>query len=166
MKNENTGIVYSADVFKHFYFRGQKVFLSDFIVKRYDDTIILNERYSIEKKVNGEIFIKTPSYVGNFKEMPVEYKKDLNVFILEFYLNEIYSTDKSTFNDKTKNNNGSRPCSFWNTYYCVGVGLTQSAAIAESTASGDLINCEKLGPAEAVPFTGGTVWATAYCCNK
>jgi len=37
--------------------------------------------------------------------------------------------------------------------------------IADSQASGELLGCIQLGPAEAVSLSGGLAWATAFCCR-
>ena len=135
----------------------------------------LNENYYLTLDSKEEVFIHTPNYQGALNSLPIDFQKDINVFILKFYLNEILTNadKKITFTERQNIEASLRgSCSFWNTYYCVGIGLTQSAAIADmnyeiadSQASGELLGCVQLGPAEPVAFSGGTMWATAYCCR-
>lgn len=98
------------------------------------------------------------------------------IFVLNFYLNEIFAkvNKKISFSERQSAEKVSEggSCSFWNTYYCIGFGLTQSAAIADmnyeiadSMASGELLGCVQLGSAQPVAFSNGTMWATAFCCR-
>jgi|GEM_PF-2477654 len=161
---------------KGFYFSGKYFDLKNFTFKIDNNklTLMNNSKYSIE--INENLIYLTNEY-SHFliNEKNIELQRDINIFVLRIMLNELFiEKEKESFSNKLPpdgEGNGVS-CSFWNTVYCVGVGLTQSAAIADmnyeiadAQASGDLLGCVKLGNAEAVAFSGGLAWATAYCCR-
>lgn len=75
-------------------------------------------------------------------------------------------------NELAYNNNISRrPCSFWNTYYSYGVGLSESASEANfqfnnqnDLNGGDLIGCVSLGESEHTSLGVVHYHIQANCC--
>lgn len=157
---------------KGFYFSGTYYDLKDFSFRIEENSITLlnNLKYSIELNENV-IYFTTPEYHGILDENNIDFQRDINVFVLRLIMNELHiDSHKDSFANKIYTSGAS--CSFWNTYYCVGIGATQSAAIADmnyeiadSQASGELLGCVKLGRAEPVSLSGGLAWATAFCCR-
>jgi hypothetical protein len=173
--NDGNILIYNINSSKEFIFRGEKINIGDYSIKLFENKISLNDNYYLTLNSNKEIFMNTPNYQGALNSMPIDFQKDINVFVLKFYLNEISTkaNEKITFSERQNLEASLRgSCSFWNTYYAIGIGLTKSAAIADmnyeiadSMASGELLGCVQLGGAEAVAFSGGTMWATAFCCR-
>jgi len=170
--NNSLETKYSAESKKQFRFNGDFSSLSDFSVILKDGFLVLenDERYKIS--LNNDIaYITTPEFSGNInKANDVKSLKNIKTFILLTYLKEITSDNSKKITlESTLSNKAS--CSFWNTYYSIGVGLTQTAAqadlqyeVQDAINSGDANGCTQIGGAEAVAFSGGTVWAQAWCC--
>ncbi|MFN4764114.1 hypothetical protein ACKGJN_13375 [Gillisia sp. Q332] len=163
---------YRAESKKQFKFNGEFSSLSDYAVILKDGFIVLesDERYKIS--LNNDIaYIKTPEFSGNINEVnEVKTLKNIKTFILLTYLKEITSDNSKKINLNSSLANKAS-CSFWNTYYSIGVGLTESAAqadleyeVQDDINSGDANGCTKIGGQEAVSLSGGTVWAQAWCC--
>jgi len=170
--NDSFGTKYKAESKKKFKFNGKFSSLSDYTVILKDGFIVLenDERYKIS--LNNDIaYIKTPEFSGNINEAnEIKSLKNIKTFILLTYLKEITSDNSKKISlNSTLANKAS--CSFWNTYYSIGVGLTEAAAqadlqyeVQDAINSGDANGCTKIGGAEAVAFSGGIVWAQAWCC--
>lgn len=170
--NDSFETKYRAVSKKQFKFDGEFTSLSDYAVTLKNGFIVLesDERYKIS--LNNDIaYIKTPEFSGNINEVnEVKTIKNIKTFILLTYLKEITSDNSKKINLNSTLANKA-PCSFWNTYYSIGVGLTKSAAqadleyeVQDAINSGDANGCTKIGEPEAVGFSDGTVWAQAWCC--
>lgn len=153
---------------KPFNYRGKKNYLSDYSIKLSQEHLILEQdsRYKVSISDQEIIYVETPEYKGIIQKASLDVLQDVKLFILLSYLNEVM--DNSDFNSKLHYKNS---CSFWDTVYSIGVGLTPTGAQADlqdsmeqDVSGGEVEGCTKMGEAEAVPFTGGTVYAQAWCC--
>lgn len=168
-----TNNIYSFKTKKGFVFNKYYYDLANFKFKIEENKLILidNEKYSLS--LDDSLFFTTPSFKGELNIGNVDFQNDINVLVLRIARHDILEEGiMETFDNKLPPMSQTGTCSFWNTYYCVGVGGNQSAAIAnmnyeiqDSLNSGELTNCQQLGQAEPVSLTGGLAWATAYCCR-
>lgn len=163
---------YRAVSKKQFKFQGKFTSLSDYAVKLKDGFIVLESDNGYKISLNNDIaYIVTPEFSGNINEAnEVKTLKNIKTFILLTYLKEITSDNSKKINLNSTLANKT-PCSFWNTYYSIGVGLTEAAAqadldyeVQDAINSGDANGCTKIGNPEPVALSGGTVWAQAWCC--
>lgn len=143
-----------------------------------NDYIYLNGNKEIKLTfVGNEPFVKSNNFTGYLRDN-VELINDRNLIALLIVMNEITLNESSKFitlQDNNRNPNPpsiERPCSFWNTYYSVGIGLNSSAAWSNyhynnqnDTNSGDLIGCEAIGDPEHTSLGVVHYVTRAYCCN-
>ncbi len=160
--------LYKLKTFKHFNFRGINYDMQNFNFVIQNDVIYLNNRIGLSL-VTDELVID-----GEFKELKSEDFSNIEVGILSMIKYEVLlSVDNKISSTKRKTPiNIGAPCSFNNTYYCIGFGLTNSAAQADceatflgSEAAGDYIGCEVIGKKEPVSGTFGLFWAITLCCG-
>ncbi|UMB60413.1 hypothetical protein MHL31_15180 [Lutibacter sp. A80] len=168
------GTNYKASSKKQFKFNGEFHSLSDFTVIFKDGYIVLerDERYKISLNDNNIAYIVTPEFSGYINQSnEIKSLKNIKTFILLTFLKEITSNNSKKINLELSLANKTASCGYWNTYYSIGVGLTEPAAqadleyeVQDAINSGDANGCEKIGEPSAIPFSGGTVWAQAWCC--
>lgn len=157
---------------KQFSFRGNSTNLSNYSVKVNDKIITLNEdnRYKIGIK-NEKAYIITPDFSGFYDEANLSVKQNVKTFVLLGFLNELVYDKEKLDISKISNLALRGGCSFWDTYYSVGVGITPTTAKADLQASmeddiseGETEGCTKIGGPGAVSFTNETVYVQAWCC--
>jgi hypothetical protein len=115
----------------------------------------------------------TPDYTGFYDEADLITRENVKTFVLIGYLNELlYTKEKFSFTE-TSNSLAKGGCSFWNTAYSVGVGVTPTSAKAnleysleKDVSSGAAAGCTKIGHPEPVPLTHETVQVQAWCCDQ
>lgn len=160
--------LYNIKTFKHFNFRGTDYDMKNFSFFIQNDVIYLNDGIGLSL-VKEELVIE-----GELKELRGEDFANIEVGVLSMIKYEVLlSVDNKISSDKRKTPiNIGAPCSFSNTYYCVGFGLTNSAAQADCDATfasyeaaGSYIGCEVIGNKEPVGGTFGFLWAFTLCCS-
>ena len=162
---------------KTFYFNGKSINLSNYSVKvnKKKVSLVEDDKYKIALK-NNKAYLITPDYEGFYENADLKTLQNKKTFILLSFFNELtYTSIKVSINSGDLDANYAEApasCGFWSTYYSVGVGLTSQAAQANlqysmngDIANGDTEGCRKIGVPEAAPFTGGTVWLQAWCCD-
>lgn len=121
---------------------------------------------------NNEIYLRyqgKEDLLSKFENL----EKDVNVHILLLFLNEITMNSNKLEFDAHMTNFSSRGggCSFANTIYVFGIGLTTSAAASNliHSVEGSSINsfsCRKLNAAPELTNWGGFYTSTnTYCCR-
>jgi hypothetical protein len=172
VKEKDNQKIVSMTSEKEFGFNGDAVNLSNYSINVNNKLIILNEDDKFKAGiVENKAYIITPDYTGFYDDADLITRENVKTFVLIGYLNELlYTKEKLSFTEAS-NSLAKAGCSFWDTYYSVGVGLTPGTAqanlefsMAEDISSGDADGCTKIGEPEAVPLTNGTVQVQGWCC--
>lgn len=153
--------------------KGNVYFLSD------DMDRSINNKYSIEVNSRGQILnVATPYYKGNIEKLDEKLLDDSNFIFLVLFVSELNTTVSnqlsynSFYNFSNESNSG---CSFWDTYYSVGVGASTEGAnshlvyvINQSIKNGELKGCTLLNnkPENTTVAFGLVHLATVTWCCK
>lgn len=129
--------------------------------------------------IGGQFYADTPNYNGLLSEMNQETLNNdekliyLLVFLGELDESEDLKTDLATVEGEHSRMYGGG-CSFWNTHYTVGAGLTAGAANANflhnlwDDLDGDYSeykSCRSLGSAESTHVGHVYITSMAFCCT-
>lgn len=166
----------SKETYSKILLNGIETELSEFEIILRDQFISLsNDLQTKLTLVNNKPYIVTKDYSGLIGEKP-ELLENQNVLVLLMFLNEIVTSDtnKMLYQDQVSRREApgyERPCSIWDTWYSVGVGLNESAAMSnfeysnQNDLENDLVGCVALGGPESSSFGVLHYVTQSYCCS-
>jgi len=172
VKNNSDEVTYNFVASKTFVLDDTHVHFStkEFLLKDNFVSEINNPEYAVTL-YNNQIYLRTPEkedLLSKFENI----ERNENVHILLLFLNEItMSTNKLEFDTHMTNFSSKGGCSFSNTIYVYGIGLTSSAAASNliHSVDGSSINsfsCRKLNATPELTNWGGFYTSTnTYCCR-
>jgi hypothetical protein len=172
-ESKNNKSIYSIETINQFGLLNDLINLADykFVLEENKLYELNNPEYFLDLQ-EGEIFINTPTQTVVFENYTELVQNKLTTILFLFF-NEISNNEmeKSPFAEQYNqfemqaNRAG---CSFMNTYYVVGVGLTTSAAHANLANYDGAINsftCKKLNKNSDLTDWGGFYTSVdTYCC--
>ncbi len=123
-------MIYHAKSKNSVILNGKFFSLSDFDLLVTESGMRVNEDYKLSLDAKGDWLLNTPKYSGKLKNAPNKIVKEVNVFALCLWVNEIATILPQNKQVVSLENGGVGGCSFWNTYTAVGLGATSSAAYA------------------------------------
>lgn len=179
---EKNGNFYSFKTFRTFKIQDRFVNLSEFEFE-YSDHILSfkkDKSYQIYSVAN-QFYLKTPTYNGMLENITAErINNDENILYLLLFFGEFTNdSSRTTFETvqiehQAEYSTSGTGCSFWNTYYSVGIGLNQAAADANfiHNLKDDMWNeysshthCWSLGRPEKSNFAHVYYVSQAFCCT-
>ncbi len=190
LKKTEKGSEYSFVSFKKSYINNVFIDAKRFKVVSIDKTFFLqdelnsgiNDNYSITVNDKKEISnIATPTYQGRIENIDQKLFDDVNFVFLYLFSNELFndlnspkiSYDTFSRTSVSASGGGAVGCSFWDTYYSVGVGMSEAGAIShlnyvtnQAIQNGDLNGCTLISKkAEVDSYMGVHVATITWCCN-
>ncbi len=173
-KRDKDKFIYNFQTKKYFYINGEKVdFKNIQIIFDKNFIYLKNDPKFKMSLIDNKPFVVSNNYVG-FPKPEFYHNSTFNILLL--FLNEMITvgSDKEESEIKIQNKNVDGGCSFWNTYYVYGTGVSQNAAeanlqseIGVHTGSGGLVEgCTPLGGSNSGCMWEefGCVAMQAYCC--
>ena len=169
------GTSIKLSTFKGFYLNKALVNLSNYDFK-YSENILSfnnNNNYKIYS-IKSQLYVETPKYKGILNNMDIKLiQDDVQFKVLLVLLGELTAIEsvKVTFDSMSKSAGGGS-CSFWNTVYSVGIGLSSNAAWADynysqadDINSGNLTGCVSLGSPEHSQIGVVHYVTKSWCCR-
>lgn len=175
-------LTYSFNTFKKGYINVTLLDVKRFKVKYSNNTYFLtdeldsktNNKYSITVDSQKSIStITTPHYTGEMI-LTEQLTNDYHFVFLYLFLSELHGkSDMERIDYNSYLSTGNRlGCSFWNTYYSVGIGISDAGALShlnytanQALHAGDLNGCTLLSTKPEFSSHFGVHMATiAWCC--
>ncbi|NNF34008.1 MAG: hypothetical protein HKN68_07860 [Saprospiraceae bacterium] len=182
VKEVNSSLTFTPLIssLEHFYNRAvllnnHQVDLTDYTVSMESGSLHLNNDKSVRLTIKDKKPFVISDHFTGYLEGNHSMIQDREVSLLLIFLNELTmsSESKVVFEEEIREiDDNYRMCSFWDTYYSVGVGLNKSAAYAnfEHNLLGDLTvggmgqNCTAIGPPEHTSLGVVHYYTMAFCC--
>lgn len=178
------GLEYTFVTVKKCYINASKVDLKRYKIVNVENNYFLldsenqdiNYKYSISlnTKTQTASYV-TPLYKGDLNSALEELYNDKDFVFLYLFLREINldSTQDFARFDNSQANNINGGCSFWDTYYSVGIGASDAAALANlnyvmsnSIQDGDFDGCTKISTKpEYSTYLGIHISTITWCCK-
>lgn len=174
------GSFFTLKTFKPFKIQDRFETLSKYEFEYSDNTLSFKGDNSYQiYSIGGDFYANIPNYNGLLSEINQEtLNNDEKLFYILAFLAELdesedFKTDYTTVEDEHSRMYAGG-CSFFNTYYTVGMGLTAGAANANflhnlwSDLDGEYSNhrsCRNLGGAESTHVGHIYVTSMAFCCT-
>lgn len=169
VKPDNGSYKYSCNAQKVFYFNGDLINLSDYELELKNDFLSISgvDSYMVSL-VNGLPYIITPEYKGLLHDAE-DIVFDNALFILLLYMNEITLSENKKGDFMIEKIDIKR-CSFWDTYYVFGMGLSSSTSADRLESEIDNHNmgsCSPIGSTDTSCIWGshGCISTQAFCCE-
>ena len=154
---------------KPFFLNGDVINMSDYEICLKGNFLKIGgiENYRVSMQ-DGKPYIVTPKFRGLLTDANDDVL-DNTLIILLFYLNEL-TMPVELKGDNMVINSQQKGCSFWDTYYVFGVGLSSSTATDKLDSESDeygMEDCTLIGDADVSCIWGshGCVATQAYCCE-
>ena len=179
---EKNGNYFSLKTFRTFKIQDKFVDLSE-IEFEYSNYILSfknDKSYQIYSVAN-KFYVETPNYNGVLENITAErINNDKKLFYLLLFFGEFSDSNSKTnfetvqIEHQEEYSTSGTGCSFWNTYYSVGIGINQAAADANfiHNVKSDILgeysshsHCWSLGLPERSNLAHVYYVSQAYCCT-